>query len=117
MNNPDLAARVATQTSVSSSGADATGNAAFSAIAGALSGGETVAIAGFGTISTNSYLARKGRNSRTGETIAIVASTAPSFKACKSLLGAVNGPTLPQFTRMPADFVARPMPSTQHNGK
>ena len=105
MNKSDLAARVANQTSMSSSGANAAVNAAFSAIAGV------------GTFSTNSHPARKGRNPRTGETIAIADSTAPSFKAGKTLREAVNGPTLPQFTRMLTDFVARPMPSTQRNGK
>ena len=85
-----LAARVTAQASMSRAGADAAVNAAFSAIADALAGGETVTIAGFGTFSTKSRPARQDRNPRTGETIAIAASTAPSFKAGKTLRDAVN---------------------------
>ena len=63
----------------------------FSTIADARAAdGEGIKIAGFGTFSTKSRSARQGRNPRTGETIAIAASTAPSFKAGKTLRGAVN---------------------------
>ena len=90
MNKRELAARVAARTSLSGSDADAAVSAVFSAIADALAGGETVTIAGFGTFSTRSRPARPGRNPRTGESIAIAASTAPSFKAGKTLRTAVK---------------------------
>ena len=90
MTITQLAAGVATQASMSRAGADAAVNAVFSTIADALADGETVTIAGFGTFSTKSRPARQGRNPRTGETIAIAASTAPSFKAGKTLRDAVN---------------------------
>ena len=90
MNKRELAAQVAASTSLSQSDADAAVSAVFSAIADALAGGETVTIAGFGAFSTRSRPARPGRNPRTGETITIAASTAPSFKAGKTLRDAVR---------------------------
>ena len=78
MNKADLASRIATRTSMSKAGADA------------LAGGETITIAGFGTFSTRSRLARRGRYPRTGESIAIAASNAPSFKVGKTLQDAVR---------------------------
>ena len=90
MTKTQLAARVAAQASMSRAGAHAAVNAVFSTIADALAGGETVTIAGFGTFSTKSRPARQGRNPQTGESIAIAASTAPSFKAGKTLRDAVN---------------------------
>ena len=90
MTKAQLAARVAAQASMSRARADAAVNAVFLTIADALAGGEPVTIAGFGTFSTKSRPARQGRNPRTGETIAIAAWTAPSFKAGKTLRDAVN---------------------------
>ncbi len=90
MNKRELAAQVAAGTSLSKSDADAAVSAVFSVIADALAGGETVTIAGFGAFSTRSRPARPGRNPRTGETITIAASTAPSFKAGKTLRDAVR---------------------------
>ena len=90
MNKRELAAQVAARTSLSQSDADAAMRAVFSAIADALASGETVTIAGFGAFSTRSRPARPGRNPRTGETITVAASTAPSFKAGKTLRDAVR---------------------------
>ena len=47
-------------------------------------------IPGFGTFTTKTRGARQGRNPQTGESIAIAASNAPSFKAGKSLRDAVR---------------------------
>ncbi len=60
------------------------------AISGALSGGGSVSLVGFGTFSVNARAARAGRNPRTGETIHIPASNVPKFKAGKALKVAVN---------------------------
>ena len=90
MTKRELAAQVAARTSLSKSDADAAVSAVFSAIADALASGETVTIAGFGAFSTRSRPARPGRNPATGETITIAASTAPSFKAGKTLRDAVR---------------------------
>ena len=90
MTKRELAAHVATRTSLSKSDADAAVSAVFSAIADALASGETVTITGFGVFSARSRPARPGRNPRTGETITIAASTTPSFKAGKTLRDAVR---------------------------
>ena len=50
-----------------------------------LANGDTVSVTGFGRFSTKSRPARTGRNPRTGESIAIAASKARSFKAGKVL--------------------------------
>ena len=90
MNKAELSARVAARTSMSKPNADTAVGAVSSAIADALASGETVRVAGFGTFSTKPRPARRGRNPRTGESIAIAASNTPSFKAGKTLRDTVN---------------------------
>ena len=90
MNKAEFSARVAARRSMSKADADAAMSAVFLVITDALAGGETVAIAGFGSFSAKSRPARQGRNPRTGETITIADSTAPSFKAGKTLRDAVR---------------------------
>ena len=90
MNKSDIAGRVAGRTGVGRSATGDAVDAVFKAIAEALARGEDVRIAGFGTFSTRSRPARPGRNPRTGESLKIAASTAPTFKAGKSLRDAVN---------------------------
>ena len=91
MNKSDLSSQVADHASLSKVQAGEVVDAVFSAIADALAKDESVAIPGFGTFSTKSREARQGRNPRTGESIAIAASKAPSFKAGKTLRDAVRG--------------------------
>ena len=93
MNKSELASSVATRTSVTRATADSVAAAVFATIAETLARGEPVSIAGFGTFATRSRAARQGRNPATGESIAIAASTAPSFKAGKALRDAVNAGT------------------------
>ena len=64
--------------------------AVFAAVGDSLAKGEPVSIAGFGTFTTRSRPARQVRNPRTGEAIAIAASTALAFKPGKALRDAVN---------------------------
>ena len=91
MIKAQLAARVASQASMSRTGADAVVNAVFSTISDALAGGETVTIAAaFGTFSTKSRPERQGSNPPTGENITIAASNRPSFKANNILRDALN---------------------------
>jgi len=61
-----------------------------SSVSDALKKGDKVTLVGFGTFSTAKRAARKGRNPQTGKEIKIKASTAPKFKAGKSLKDAVN---------------------------
>ena len=90
VNKSDIAGRVAGRAGVGRSAAGDAVDAVFEAIGEALARGEDVRIAGFGTFGTRSRPARTGRNPRTGESLNIAASTAPTFKAGKPLRDAVN---------------------------
>ena len=90
MNKSDIAGRVAGRAGVGKSAAGDAVDAVFEAIAQALTRGEEVRIVGFGTFGTRSRPARTGRNPRTGESLNIAASTAPTFKPGKPLRDAVN---------------------------
>ena len=90
MNKSEIASLVADRTGVGRSAAGSAVDAVFEAIAEAMARGEDVRIAGFGTFGTRSRPARTGRNPRTGESLEISASTAPTFKAGKPLRDAVN---------------------------
>ena len=59
------------------------------AVTNSLKAGDSVALIGFGTFSVKERAARKGRNPKTGEEIAIAASKVPEFKAGKGLKDAV----------------------------
>ena len=65
-------------------------DAFFDIIVKAMSRGEEVAIAGFGTFKVAKRAARMGVNPRTGEKIQIAASTKPKFRAGKMLKEAVK---------------------------
>ena len=90
MNKSEIVNQVAARTSLSRLAAGSAVNAVLSVITDALARGETVAIAGFGTFSTRTRSARRGRNPRTGEPVAIAESRVPSFKAGKALRDAVS---------------------------
>ena len=92
MNKSELTSSVAARTSVTRADADSVVAEVFATIAEALARGEKVSIAGFGTFATRSRTPRQGRNPATGESIAIAASTAPSFKTGKTLREAANAP-------------------------
>lgn len=64
--------------------------AVFETITKALSRGEEVAVAGFGTFKVAKRAARQGVNPKTGEKIQIAASIAPKFRAAKALKEAVK---------------------------
>ena len=81
---------VASSASLSKAEAAAAVDAVFEAIQNRLAKGDPVIVTGFGTFSTTSRSARRGRNPRTGESIDIAASKAPSFKAGKTLRDAVR---------------------------
>ena len=91
MKKSELSSHVANETSLPKAQAAVVVDAVFSALSDALARDESVVIPGFGTFSTKSRAARQGRNPRTGESIAIAPSKAPSFKAGKTLRDAVHG--------------------------
>lgn len=90
VNKADLVDVVAGAGDLSKAAAGRTLDALLSAISGALSGGGTVTITGFGTFSVSNRAARMGRNPQTGEALHIAASKSPKFKAGKALKDAVN---------------------------
>ncbi|MDR3476124.1 MAG: HU family DNA-binding protein [Devosia sp.] len=90
MNKMDLIAAVAESTDLSRAKATEVVDSVFGAIEGALKKQEEVRLVGFGTFVTAKREASTGRNPRTGEEMAIPASTTVRFKAGKGLKDAVN---------------------------
>lgn len=93
MNKSDLVDALAAATDMSKADAGQAVDALFGSggvIAGALKRGDKVQVTGFGTFEAKHRSARTGRNPRTGETIQIAASKAPSFKAGKGLKDAIQ---------------------------
>ena len=90
MNRSELERRVAERAGLASSTAKGAVDAVFEVIAGALARGEDARVSGFGVFGTKARPARIGRNPRTGESVSIAASTAPTFKPGKALRDAVN---------------------------
>ncbi len=90
MNKLDLITTVAQEADISKAKATEVVDAVFGAIEKSLKQKEEVRLVGFGTFVTAAREATKGRNPRTGEEIAIPASTSVRFKAGKTLKDAVN---------------------------
>lgn len=94
MNKADLVDALADRAGLSKTDAASAVDAMFDAdggvIAKALGAGQKVQITGFGVFEAKARNARTGRNPRTGETIQIAASTAPTFRAGKGLKDALN---------------------------
>jgi DNA-binding protein HU-beta len=64
--------------------------AVFDTITATLKKGGEVRLVGFGTFSVSKRKASTGRNPRTGEPMAIKASSQPKFKSGKGLKDSVN---------------------------
>jgi len=90
MNKSELISAVAEESGLSKADAGRALDAVVASVTGALQGGDSVALIGFGTFSVKDRAARTGRNPQTGEAIQIKASKVPSFKAGKALKDAVN---------------------------
>ena len=85
----DLAARIATSTSLSKADADTAVRAVCWTITDAFARGETVRIARFYSFAPRLHPAPRGRNPRTDERVDFAASSTSSFKAGKTLRHAV----------------------------
>lgn len=85
MTKTDLIAQVAANTEMSKKNAELAVNAAFDALANALTEGEKISISGFGTFEVRERAERQGINPRTREPITIVASRSIVFKPGKAL--------------------------------
>jgi DNA-binding protein HU-beta len=86
----DLIAVVAEETELPRAKASEVVDAVFAAIEKALKEHQEVRLVGFGTFATAQRKASTGRNPRTGEQMAIPASTSVRFKPGKGLRDAVN---------------------------
>ena len=90
MNKTEMTDRLAARTGLSKGAARDVVDGVFAIIGETLADGEEVRLLGFGTFGTRSRPAHTGRNPRTGEAVAISASTSPTFKAGKTLKDTVN---------------------------
>ena len=101
MNKADISGRVAARLRLGKAEAEVAVDTVFEAIGESLAREEAVRIAGFGTFATRSREARMGRNPGTGESVAILASKAPSFKAGKALRDRVKRGPKPEAEEQP----------------
>ena len=85
MTKTDLIAQVAANTEMSKKNAELAVNAAFDALANALTEGEKISISGFGTFEVRERAERQGINPRTREPITIAAFRSIVFKPGKAL--------------------------------
>ena len=90
MNKSELIDAIAESAELTKADAGRALDAFISAVTGALSKGDSVALVGFGTYVVKERAERKGRNPQTGREITIQAAKVPAFKAGKSLKDAVN---------------------------
>lgn len=90
MRKTELVNAVADATDMGVRQADDVVSAILEHITNAMSRGEVVSLAGFGTFSVKSRSPRTGRHPRTGEVITISAVNVPTFKAGKNLKDAVR---------------------------
>jgi len=90
LNKADLINHVADSAGLSKAAAGSAVEAVIGGISGALAGGDSVSLVGFGTFSVVQRSARTARNPRTGASIQVAASRAPKFKAGKGLKDAVR---------------------------
>ncbi|MBA3897049.1 MAG: HU family DNA-binding protein [Sphingomonadaceae bacterium] len=90
MNKQDLIAAVADNAGLSRGDASKAVEAVFDTIQSTLKKGDEVRLVGFGTFSVTRRKASTGRNPRTGEPMAIKASTQPKFRSGKGLKDACN---------------------------
>lgn len=90
MKKVELVEAVAEETGLTKADATRAIDATFATIKKALSEGDKVPVAGFGTFAISARAAREGRNPRTGATVQIAARNAVTFKAGSALKEAVN---------------------------
>ena len=90
MNKAELIDAIAASAGLSKADAGKALDATLATVTGALKGGDSVSLVGFGTFQVKERAARTGRNPQTGATIQIAAAKVPGFKAGKALKDAVN---------------------------
>lgn len=90
MNKNELVHAIANEAKVTLGEAEKCLNAFTNIVTTTLKKKQSVTLVGFGTFQTSERVARDGKNPKTGEIIKIPATTAPNFKAGKSLKEAVK---------------------------
>lgn len=85
MNKADLVTSISEKSGLPKKDSEVALNAFVAAVGEGLANGEKVVLVGFGTFEARKRPARKGRNPQTKQEIMIPASTAPVFKAGKTL--------------------------------
>ena len=90
MNKQELIDNIASSADITKADAGRALDSVLDSITGALKGGDSVVLVGFGTFSVRDRKARVGRNPQTGAAIQIAAAKVPAFKAGKALKDAVN---------------------------
>ncbi len=85
MNKAELVTKIADDSGLSKSQANAALDAFTDAVGKALKSGDKVTLVGFGTFSISKRKARTGRNPKTGDSIKIKAKKVARFKAGKEL--------------------------------
>jgi DNA-binding protein HU-beta len=79
MNKSELIDAIANESGLTKVDATKALDAAINAITGAVAGGDSVALIGFGTFKASARAAREGKNPKTGEKLSIAATTVPKF--------------------------------------
>lgn len=90
MTKADLIEKMAKDAAIAKAAAGKALDSFIDGVKKALKKGNKVALVGFGSFSLSRRKARKGRNPRTGETIAIKAAKVPKFTAGKVFKDAVK---------------------------
>ena len=85
MNKAELIAKMADDTGITKTQANAALDSFTTAVTKTLKGGGKVTLVGFGTFSVSKRAARNGRNPQTGAVIKIKAKKVARFKAGKEL--------------------------------
>ena len=85
MNKAELVAKIADDSDITKTQANAALDSFIEAITKTLKGGGKVTLVGFGTFSVSKRAARTGRNPQTGQAIKIKAKKVARFKAGKEL--------------------------------
>ncbi len=90
MNKSDLIGKISADAGITKTQAQAALNSFIDATTGALKANDKVILVGFGTFSTSTREARKGRNPQTGKEINIPKKTVVRFKPGAELSNSVN---------------------------
>lgn len=90
MNKIELVAALAKNTGLPKKDCEAVLSAFTEVVAAELKAGGKVQLVGFGSFEVKERAARTGRNPRTGETVEIPASKAPTFNVGRNLKDAVQ---------------------------